>query len=556
MTTTRYDPAGPTSVSAAISSGAEALFAAQRPDGVFDYGGSTLTSTLATVGAVGALHFADPGGSADLIAAGTGWLRSTQNADGGWAMVPGDASESGPTAVAAAVLHLANPDANHEAIAAGLEWLRGYGGLEAIPQAEIMAWCRQFYGFAGWLDPTEMRRFPLELALLPGLYRRRFDLRLPMVSALGLAQTRHKSLTRLQKRLSAWAESKALAVIRQVYEHEGSTGAWCEDAWVTGLVCIGLARAGLGQDMVNGAVAWFRRMMAPDGSWSKGPLDLTWSMYATAGLVEAGYADDNRLVPTKALFLRLQQDRPFLAFGCPPGFWGWSAHGWPATLEHAEILSALCHLPGTEQAEAVRRGVTWLTLQQDTRGSWGLCVRNTKVANSGPCPHMTAQAVDGLLDSGVPADDRRVRRALRWLAKAQRPDGSFESLWYRMHTAGTSAVLQTFIKAGQGGAEPAQRAVRWLERTRLPDGSWGDGSGASGTIEETGWAVSALLAAGMPSELMRTGVEWLLSHRLPDGGWPAARINEYVRYVCRYPNPALAHGLALKALARYRKAVA
>jgi squalene-hopene/tetraprenyl-beta-curcumene cyclase len=469
-------------------------------------------------------------------------------------MVPGEASEAGPTAVASAVLHLTGPEGNAAEVGAGQRWMRESGGLEAIPHAEVVAWCRQFYGFAGWLAPEDMRRFPLELALLPGLSRKLFDLRVPMVYALGLAQTRHKPLTRLQKTLSRRAEPHALAAIRQVYEHEGSTGAWCEDAWVTGLVCAGLARAGLGDDMVTAAVGWFRRMMAPDGSWASGPLDLTWSMYATAGLLETGYTTDPRLTSVKELFLRLQQDRPFTAFGCPPGFWGWSGtHGWPATLETGEIVSALCHLPGDDQADAIRRGVTWLTLQQDTRGSWGLCVRNTKVANSGPCPHMTAQAVDGLLDSGVPADDRRVRRALSWFAKAQRPDGSFESVWYRMHTAGTSAVLQTFAKAGQADTLPARRARDWLERTRLDDGSWGTGAGDPGTVEETGWAVSALLAAGAGIEVVRPGVEWLLAQREPGGGWPAASVNEYVRHVCRYPNPALAHGLALKALARYRK---
>jgi squalene-hopene/tetraprenyl-beta-curcumene cyclase len=98
-------------------------------------------------------------------------------------------------------------------------------------------------------------------------------------------------------------------------------------------------------------------------------------------------------------------------------------------------------------------------------------VRNTKVANSGPCPHMTAQALDGLLDSGVDADDRRVRKALDWLTKAQRPDGSYESLWYRMHTAGTSAVLQTLVRAGVGDAPAAVRARQGLERVRRDDGS-------------------------------------------------------------------------------------
>jgi squalene-hopene/tetraprenyl-beta-curcumene cyclase len=579
MTSLKID-LGP--VSSAIASGAEAMFSVQRADGVFDYGAGALTSTLSTVGAVSALHFADPDASADLIALGVDWLRRTQLPDGGWSMVPGGGSEAGPTAVAAATLRLVAPEGAADAVRSGRKWMAAHGGLEAIPHPEVTAWCRQFYGYAGWLDPRDMRRFPLELALFPGLFRRLFDLRGPMVAALALAQTRYRRTHPVLRLLARAGEPNALSVIRQVYEHEGSTGGWCEDAWVTGLICAGLARAGLAPDMVAGAVRWFRAMGNPDGSWNSGTLDLTWSMYAAGGLLAAGYAADERLRSTRRLFLRDQQDKPFTAFGCPAGFWGWSgSRGWPASLETAEIVSALAGLPD-EDGEAgeiagaagagepgevgevgaagssIGRGTAWLTAQQDSRGSWGLCVRNTKVANSGPCPHMTAQCVDALLDSGAAPDDPRIRRAIGWLHTAQRPDGAFESVWYRMHTAGTSAVLRTFVKAGQGRHPTAARSRQWLLDTQLADGSWSTGDGtAPGTVEETAWAVGALLAAEVPAAApaVDRGVQWLLAARLADGSWPAARVNEYVRHVSRYPNGGLAAGLALRALARYRAAV-
>ncbi|MDT8913050.1 prenyltransferase/squalene oxidase repeat-containing protein [Amycolatopsis sp. PS_44_ISF1] len=537
----------------AIAAGARELLGAQRPDGVFDFGASTLRSTLATAGAITALHFADPGGAADLIATGAERLRRTRNDDGGWAMVPGRPSEPGPTAVSAAALHLIDPDGHAPEVEAGRKWMSDYGGLEAIPHPEVVLWCRQFYGFAGWLAPERMRRFPLELALVPGLYRRLFDLRLPMASALGLAQVRHRPLTRWQRSLARRAEPNALRGIRQAFEHEGSAGSWSEDAWVTGLVCIGLARAGLGPDMVEAAVRWFRRTMHPDGSWATTPLDAAWTMYAVRGLIEAGYRDDERLAVSRDLFVRLQQRRPFLAFACPPGFWGWSgAVGWPAVLETGEIVSALAKLPGRAQAEAVRTGAAWLGNRQDRRGSWGLCVRNTKVANSGPCPMTTAQAVDALLDAGGPPAGRPIRRAVRWLGRAQRPDGSYESVWYREHTMGTAAVLETLARCGEADGETARRARSWLIRTRNDDGSWGDGHGAPGTVEETGWAVSSLLAAGEEPAAVAAGVRWLLDVRVPGGGWTPAPVHEYVRRVSRYANPGFTHGMALRALGRYR----
>ncbi|WP_433873164.1 prenyltransferase/squalene oxidase repeat-containing protein [Saccharopolyspora sp. CA-218241] len=546
----------PDELPTAIAGGAEALLRAQRPDGVFDFGADGLRSTLATAGAVTALHFADPGGAADLIAAGAERLRRTQDDDGGWAMVPGLASEQGPTAVSAATLHLVDPVGSAEQVAAGRRWMDDRGGLEAIPHPEVLLWCRQFYGFAGWLAAQDMRRFPLELAMLPALYRRVFDLRLPMASALGLAQTRHRPLTRVQRLLARRAEPHALRVIRQAYEHEGAVGSWSEDAWVTGLVCTGLARAGLGQDMVDAAVGWLRRGMHPDGSWATTPLDSAWTMYAVRGLIEAGYRDDPRLAASRELFVRNQQHEPFLAFGCPPGFWGWTgSRGWPAVLETGEIVSALSRLPGTGQADAVRRGVEWLSDRQDDRGSWGLCVRNTRVANSGPCPMTTAQAVDALLDAGVAAGDRRIRRALRWLGRAQLRDGAFESVWYREHAMGTAAVLETFARCGQAGAAPAVRAREWLTRARNADGSWGDGHGAPGTVEETGWVVSSLLAAGADPASVETAIRWLLDARLPGGGWRPEPVHEYVRRVSRYANPGFTHGMALRALGRYREAI-
>ncbi|MDI2030382.1 prenyltransferase/squalene oxidase repeat-containing protein [Saccharopolyspora sp. TS4A08] len=543
----------PEELDRAIGEGAEALFAAQRADGVFDYSADNLTSTLGTVGALSALHHADPRGSADLIEAGVGWLRRTQNPDGGWAMVPGLDSEAGPTAVSSAVLHLVDPDGSAEAVRAGQRWMDDFGGLDAIPHPEVVSWCRQYYGFVGWLSADEMRRFPLELGMLPGLHRKVFDLRIPMAFALGLAQARHKPLNPVQKLLAKLGEPGALKAIRQVHEHEGSTGAWCENAWVTGLVCTGLARAGLAPDLVEAAVQWFRKTMDPEGWWQTGPLDAAWTMYAARGLAEAGYADDPRLTASVDLFVRLQQHRPFLAFGCPPGYWGWAGTaGWPSTLETGEILSVLSRLPGDRQAGAVTAGVDWLTRMQDSRGSWGLCVRNTKVANSGPCPMTTVQAVDALLDAGIPSSDSRIRRALRWLSTAQLPDGAFESVWYRHHTMATAAVLETFARAGQADGDTARRAQRWLERARLDDGSWGDGHGAPATVEETGWAVSGLLAAGADPESVRAGVDRLLERREPGGGWPSESVNEYVRHVSRYSNPALAQGMALRALGRYR----
>src|SRR5690606_16793272 len=132
-------------------------------------------------------------------------------------------------------------------------------------------------------------------------------------------------------------------------------------------------------------------------------------------------------------------------------------------------------------------------------------------------------------------------------------DGSFDSVWYRGHTSGTSVVLEALVKAGAGGHPAARRAADWLVRTQRPDGSWSTGDGVTpGTVEETAWAVWALLSAGRGAddEGVRRGVVWLLAQG-SGGGWPQAPVSEFIRGASRFPNGGLTNGLALRALAAF-----
>lgn len=131
----------------AIADGAEALLRRQRPDGVF--GDDPPASVLGTAGTVAALHAADPVGSADLVDAGTGWLRRHQHDDGGWGGVVGADSEVVATAVAVAALALTAPAASAEAIAAGRARLAAMGGVDTVTDPAISLLCRQLLTMAG-----------------------------------------------------------------------------------------------------------------------------------------------------------------------------------------------------------------------------------------------------------------------------------------------------------------------------------------------------------------------------------------------------------------------
>ena len=537
----------------AVRLGAEELFGRQRDNGAF--GDDPPSSVLGTAGAITALHFADPAGSAQLIADGSRWLRSVQRPDGGWGGVLGAGSEPVATSVAAATLQIVDAQASTEAVAAGRARLEQLGGIGAVTDRAVLLLCKTFLMLAGFLKPSDLRRLPLEIVLVDKVRRERISFRTTPFVALALAQSVTDPAGGLRGVTARLARGKALGLLREVYEHEGRTGDFSEDPWPAALVCLSLARAGLAPDMVAASAGYLRRSVRPDGSWDAvSNLDLTRSGYAVTGLIAAGYAGDPRLEQARQLFHRCQQQQEFRVLACPPGGWSFSgARGWPVTLESAEIVAALAGLPGADADPVLRTGLAWLRGRQDSRGSWSLWVRDTKLANDGPCPSITSQAITALLDAGESADGPEVSKAVSWLLTQQRSDGTFENLWYRDYTTGTAAVLAALALAGRGADPVAGRARQWLLDTQRPDGSWGDGAESDSSVEETAWALHALLEAGLDaaSGPVTRAVEWLVAAQQPTGGWQPSRICAYIRHHMYYPNGAITRGLALRALGLY-----
>jgi squalene-hopene/tetraprenyl-beta-curcumene cyclase len=533
------------------------LFGRQREDGAF--GDDPPSSVLGTAGAITALHFADPSGSAQLIADGSRWLRSAQQPDGGWGGVLGADSEPVATSVATATLQIVGAEANAEAITAGRARLEQFGGITAVTDPAVLLLCKTFYVMAGFLQPSDLRRLPLEIVLFDRVRRQNVSFRTAPFAAMALAQSVTDPASGLRGLTSKLARGKALKLLREIYEHEGRTGDFSEDPWPAALVCLSLALAGLAPDMVAASAGYLRRSVRPDGSWDAvSNLDLTRSGFAATGLIAAGYAADPRLERTRQLFHRSQQQQEFTVLACPPGGWSFSGpRGWPVTLESAEIVAALATMPAPDADPALRTGLEWLRGRQDSRGSWSLWVRDTKLANDGPCPSITSQGITALLDAGVPADSPEVSKAADWLLTQQRSDGTFDNLWYRDYTTGTAAVLAALARAGRGKdpvtGSVVDKARQWLTDSQRPDGSWGDGAEAMSSVEETAWALHALLEAGVDpaSEPVSRAVSWLVAAQLPTGGWQPSRICAYIRHNMYYPNGAITRGLALRALGLY-----
>ncbi|MBM3311251.1 MAG: hypothetical protein FJY80_07070 [Candidatus Aminicenantes bacterium] len=249
--------------------------------------------------------------------------------------------------------------------------------------------------------------------------------------------------------------------------------------------------------------------------------------------------------------VRAQSRRPGpwavrLAEKAAPGGWAFGAETdlFPECDTTSIVLRALTPLRG-RCPEAFDRGVNWLLAFQDRRGGWAAWDRGNKRRvlfpseafvpyQDLPDPEITARVLFALGPLALGGPDVRTRRAvgraLAYLWRSQRPDGSWPGHWVVNFASGTSHVLQGVSAAGVSGGEPrVRKAVSWLLGVQNGDGGWGESkaSGRTGRFEGgasnaflTAVVLRGLLAVGpRDGEAIRTGLDFLLQTQGQDGLW-------------------------------------
>jgi len=200
-------------------------------------------------------------------------------------------------------------------------------------------------------------------------------------------------------------------------------------------------RARRGGDAAARAVRWLTGMQSRDGGW--GAFD----------------ADNTSRFPARL---------PFCDFGevtDPPSA--------DVTAHTVEALAA----EGLSGTKAVRRGVAWLLRAQESDGSWfGRWGANYVYG--------TGAVVPALIAAGVRPGKPPIRRALAWLVSHQNPDGGWgEDLrsyddpgWAGRGESTASqtawALLALLAAGGPGEQASIDRGVRWLAQAQRPDGTW------------------------------------------------------------------------------------
>ena len=403
-------------------------------------------------------------------------------------------------------------------------------------------------GAGGRADPTggaigsgwrHVPQLPFELAGVPPAWYR--WLRLPVVSyalpaliAIGQARHRQRPTRNPVTRLLRLAARRR--TLRRLEAIQPRGGGFLEAAPLTSFVVMSLVAAGESkQRVVDRGVEFLERSVRADGSW---PIDANLATWVTTlsinALARLPDWRDRLAVRERGTLRRWLLDQQYrerhVYTDAPPGGWAWTdlPGGVPDADDTPGALLALHALDPDDAAhrEAAGAGIGWLLgLQNADGGIPTFCRGWGALPFDRSSPDLTAHtlrawaawrpSLPGNLRSRT---ERAAQRAVRFLERAQQPDGSWIPLWFGNQAApdeanpvyGTARVLEGLAALPDAETIPTteQRAIRWLVDAQGNDGGWGGAPGVPPSVEETALAVSALaLCRRLPRTAADPGIE-------------------------------------------------
>ncbi len=537
---------------AAYLAARDALLAERVPEG--HWVGELSTSALSTATAVMALHIVNPFDHRDRIDAGLKWLADHQNPDGGWGDTVKSFSNISTSMLCRSAFKLCGEKGHENAVMRLEEYLTGKAG--ALP-AQRAAAIRARYGkdhtfsvpilmtcaLAGLVKWDEVPRLPFEMACLPQSWYRFAKMpvvsyALPALIAIGQCIHHHRrSLNPLRNLVRRAARGRSLKVLRRI---QPTTGGYLEATPLTSFVTMALAsirrrRSASEQKVIDEGVRFIVNSVRPDGSW---PIDTNLATWVTTLSVNAlAAAGDLESLDTKEQILawllgqQYKERHPYT--GADPGGWAWTdlPGGVPDCDDTPGAMLALVAL-GERQRFQLPSGcdlsVSWVLGLQNRDGGFPTFCRGWGVLpfdRSGS--DLTAHAIRAIQTANVVLGlkwlvrysdwDQAVTRGFAYLAREQRPDGSWLPLWFGNQHApddinpvyGTARVLAAYRDLGMKDAPECRRGVAFLLSAQNPDGGWGGAKDCPSSVEETALAVEVLLDLAN-GDAVPKGVAWLV----------------------------------------------
>jgi squalene-hopene/tetraprenyl-beta-curcumene cyclase len=219
---------------------------------------------------------------------------------------------------------------------------------------------------------------------------------------------------------------------------------------------------------------------------------------------------------------------------------------YPDIDDTAQVLMALQHARSSDpeaQERCERRAINWLFGMQSKDGGWAAfdVDNDWQLLNKVPfadhnamldptCPDITGRVLESLARRGYTMEHAGIRRGVEYLLVNQERNGSWYGRWGVDYIYGTCLALRGLAAIQPPGAgDSIKKAARWLAAVQNPDGGWGESCasyeedrfvGAPSTPSQTAWAILGLLAAGETHfDGLRRGIEWLTEHQKADGTW-------------------------------------
>ncbi len=273
--------------------------------------------------------------------------------------------------------------------------------------------------------------------------------------------------------------------------------------------------------------------------------------------------------------------------GLEPGGWAFQFHNdwFPDVDDSAVILMVLAeaaHDDAEARDRALKLGANWVMGMQSKDGGFAAFdvdndshwlnhapFADVEAATDPTSADLTGRVLEMMAAVGYRADHPVARRAITWLKRDQKADGSWWGRWGVSYIYGTFSALSGLRAIGGDMSEPwIARAAVWLKSVQNADGGWGEacmadsdpslkGKGAS-TPSQTAWALIGLIAGEDEiSDSAMRGVAWLLERQNSDGRWED---NEFTgtgfpnHFYLRYH--MYAHYFPLMALGRFRRRLA